>query len=535
MGDLLKGASPAGDGNTSAVIPNENIKKWNLMRQQDTKTALDDYMSGGPAETPVIDYEYKKFVPPGEVVGNPIENPPPDEQDPHADLVNDDGTPMPGHPDYVAWMQSGGEGLPDHADKGVKSFEDMMSDGSYMKATNLYEKLNFLPIFNMAHKMNMKQLAKEGLIDTGSVPNITNEAENTAAVNAMDKYGGFTGSNVKDVAASFSKNADGDSMAGGYSDGGPSAGQASGAEEYGGASYGGHGEISGLNYGGPVSGSYSHGGTPHGDDWKKPKPLAKPRKDESSSNAQRVQLDTQDERKRGALTQMLMSVGTAAAVGKVANSGMVGVGYNKGGTMCPCGTPGCPGCGKGYNSGGTPDLSDNYYRGVSRPTYDARFINPSNSTDVYPPSYYRGLQYNRDKDAITNKYHRGTHMFKDDTYAGGASGPLAMSDRNAQYAKYVDDINALKEQGTAAQNNRTFGQTYRADSPFAKGPSADSSFGQMVTGYKEQVPNKNWWQTKKSYKEEIARNESDAKIRREDAKALATIKSKIKGPLQQGE
>jgi hypothetical protein len=234
---------------------------------------------------------------------------------------------MPGHPDYEAWMTAGGEGLPDHADKGVQSFEDMMSDGSYMNATNLYEKLNFLPVFNMAHKMNMKQLAKEGLIDTGSVPNITNAAENAAAVAAMDKYGGFTGN--------FSTNSDGDSMAGGYSEGGPSAGQASGAEGYGGASYGGHGEISGFNYGGPISGSYSHGGRINtmGDnqdeDWKKGRPLAKP-KPTTVEQKRTANMAMSDDRKRGALTQMLMSVGTAAATGKVANSGMVGVGYNSG-------------------------------------------------------------------------------------------------------------------------------------------------------------------------------------------------------------
>ena len=317
-------------GGGSVVPPNENIKKWNVMRQQDSKSAIDNYMSGGSSTKPALDYTYNPYLPP-EITDDVTDG---------SEEVN----PRPGPP--VFKMEPDG---PDG--KSAKSFEDMMSDGSYMKATNLYEKLNFLPMFNMAHKMNMKQLAKEGLIDTGSVPNITNAAENAAAVAAMDKYGGFTGSNVEGAAASFSKNADGDSMAGGYSKGGPSAGQASGAESYGGASYGGHGEISGLNYGGPISGSYSHGGTPHGEDWKKPKPLAKPRKDESSANAQRVQLDTRDERKRGALTQMLMSVGTAAATGKVANSGMVGVGYNKGGAMCPCGTPGCSGCGKGYNSG----------------------------------------------------------------------------------------------------------------------------------------------------------------------------------------
>ena len=240
-----------------------------------------------------------------------------------------------------------------------------------------------------------------------------------------------------------------------------------------------------------------------------------------------------------------LSKGVATAVGAAfppAAPFMAALGmlpFNKGGKVCPCGTPGCPGCGKGYNHGGPiknqnmPALYDDYFQGVHRPGRDARFMNDRLPDGSYIPEVYnRGLQYNQDRDDITMKYHGGTHMFKDDTYAGGASGPLAMAERNAQYAKYVDDIKALREQGIDAQNNKTFGQTYRADSSFAKGPSVDSTYGQMVTGYKEQVPEKGFFQSAKSYKEEIARNESDAKIRREDFKALADIKKKLKGPLQ---
>lgn len=240
-----------------------------------------------------------------------------------------------------------------------------------------------------------------------------------------------------------------------------------------------------------------------------------------------------------------LSKGVATAVGAAfppAAPFMAALGmlpFNKGGKVCPCGTPGCPGCGKGYNDGGSiknqnmPALYDDYFQGVHRPGRDARFMNDRLPDGSYIPEVYnRGLQYNQDRDDITMKYHGGTHMFKDDTYAGGASGPLAMAERNAQYAKYVDDIKALREQGIDAQNNKTFGQTYRADSSFAKGPSVDSTYGQMVTGYKEQVPEKGFFQSAKSYKEEIARNESDAKIRREDFKALADIKKKLKGPLQ---
>ncbi len=328
MADMLQGAA-----GTMVSNPNNkqsNIDKWNTMRKQydSSQSALNDYMSGGSSTNPVLDYTYNPYVPPeindsGVSAGS---NKPP--ADPYAHLIDAAGNPMPGHPRFKV--------KPDGPDsKEPKSFQDMMSDGSYMKATNLYEKLNFIPMFNLAHKMNMNQLAKEGLIDTGSVPNITSAAENAAAVASMDAYGGYKGGPSE-----------------GYGDGGPGPGSGTGAEGYGGASYGGHGEITGLNYGGPVSGTYSHGGTLHEEDWKKSKPLAKPRKDETTANAQQKQLDTRDERKSGTLTDMFKSVVTAAAVGKVANSGMVGVGYNKGGTTCPCGTPGCPGCGKGYNHGG---------------------------------------------------------------------------------------------------------------------------------------------------------------------------------------
>tara|TARA_R110002153_G_scaffold61227_2_gene165294 strand:+ start:1578 stop:3179 length:1602 start_codon:yes stop_codon:yes gene_type:complete len=393
-----------------------------------------------------------------------------------------------------------------------------------------------------------------------------------------------------------------------------------------------------YNYGGEVDGYRNGGRIPEEEEqYATMAPLAKTMVVEAPPPQRLREGDAQVNNESPWYSDVAMQLGSAAA-GTAMTKGLataVGVAFppaaplmtalgmlpfNKGGKVCPCGTPGCPGCGKGYNEGGSPwqdfkkrwdfekagakerwaqekegfnkyfidsakerwaqekagakkrwaqekkgwneyfypthivprlesvgrgvmlqkgyneggspSLSDDYFQGVMRPTYDARFINASNSTDVYPPSYHRGLQYNKDKDDITMKYHRGTHMFKDDTYAGGASGPLAMAERNAQYAKYVDDINALKEQGGDAQKNRTYGQTYRADSSFAKKPSVDSSFGQMVTGYKEQVPEKNWYQSKKSYKEEIARNESDAKIKREDGRALIDIAMKMKGPLQ---
>ena len=310
-----------------------------------------------------------------------------------------------------------------------------------------------------------------------------------------------------------------------------------------------------MNYGGEVDGYRNGGRIPEEEEqYATMAPLAKTMVVEAPPPQRLREGDAQVNNESPWYSDVAMQLGSAVA-GKAIGKGVgmavsaafppaaplmtfLGLGLNKGGKVCPCGTPGCPGCGKGYNHGGPiknqnmPALYDDYFQGVMRPTYDARFINASNSTDVYPPSYHRGLQYTKDKDDITMKYHGGTHMFKDDTYAGGASGPLAMAERNAQYAKYVDDINALKEQGGDAQKNRTYGQTYRADSSFAKKPSVDSSFGQMVTGYKEQVPEKNWYQSKKSYKEEIARNESDAKIKREDGRALIDIAMKMKGPLQ---
>lgn len=256
--------------------------------------------------------------------------------------------PKPGDPGYEEFMMynAGPDGNPHD---NPKSFEEMMSDGSYMKATNFYEKYKMFPIANLAYKMNMNKLAKEGLIDTGSVPNITNATENAAAVAAMDAYGGYTGGPSE-----------------GYGDGGPGPGSGTGAEGYGGASYGGHGEISGLNYGGKVK-KYGYGGpVAEQEDPYATMPVATaapmaPLQGALAAN----QVNSQYQKPW--YQQMGQAAGTSVMSNilmKGASMLIPGLGLNKGGKVCPCGTPGCPGCGKGYNHGG-PISAGGYKKNIA--------------------------------------------------------------------------------------------------------------------------------------------------------------------------
>jgi len=72
-----------------------------------------------------------------------------------------------------------------------------------------------------------------------------------------------------------------------------------------------------------------------------------------------------------------LSKGVATAVGAAfppAAPFMAALGmlpFNKGGKVCPCGTPGCPGCGKGYNHGG-PISSGGYKEKIALKESEAK-------------------------------------------------------------------------------------------------------------------------------------------------------------------
>ena len=302
---------------------------------------MTQYITGTGPEID-LGYTYEPYIPEDKIADIMAE------QEGEGEGSSDDNIsisdPKPGDPGYEEFMMynAGPDGNPHD---NPKSFQEMMSDGSYMKATNFYEKYKMFPIANLAYKMNMNKLAKEGLIDTGSVPNITNAAENDAAVAAMDKYGGYTGGPSE-----------------GYGDGGPGPGSGTGAEGYGGASYGGHGEISGLNYGGKVK-KYGYGGpVAEQEDPYAAMPVAKAAPMAPLQGALKAnQVNTQREKPWYQEVGMGVAAGAAGnALSAGAKMGLSALGLpawaalfaNKGGMVCPCGTPGCSGCGKGYNHGG---------------------------------------------------------------------------------------------------------------------------------------------------------------------------------------
>lgn len=522
MADILKGAG-------GTAVSNDTSEKLSKMRESGAAmAAMEQYMSGNNENTPVLSYTYKPYVPGPLEPSTDTTTTNPVAPDQPAVILKDSGDAA--YNEKGEWIGSGsGMGGP-----GYTGITDMIDGGGPGKIGNTFKgglysgALNVLGVTPYGFNQPMydsgpsfSDYEKSGALDVFkdkdgsiSIPNVA--PVGGASIGVGGTGGASTNSNGVDFGGQPSADNAADAASGNYAD-----------------------NPDFMNYGGEVKG-YNHGGLPQ-DPYAiyRTIPVAKTVVVEAPLTQPLREGYAQDQSETPWYSQMGKDVGTDI-FSKVLMSLVSGpLGLNKGGKVCPCGTPGCPGCGKGYNHGGPiknqnmPALYDDYFQGVHRPGRDARFMNDRLPDGSYIPEVYnRGLQYNQDRDDITMKYHGGTHMFKDDTYAGGASGPLAMAERNAQYAKYVDDIKALREQGIDAQNNKTFGQTYRADSSFAKGPSVDSTYGQMVTGYKEQVPKKGFFQSAKSYKEEIARNESDAKIRREDFKALADIKKKLKGPLQ---
>ena len=150
-------------------------------------------------------------------------------------------------------------------------------------------------------------------------------------------------------------------------------------------------------------------------------------------------------------TPWYQQVGQSAAT-SVITSALTGMlPFNKGGKVCPCGTPGCPGCGKGYNDGS--------YVGNNMPGYS------NDKSALYKPDIKRAkLENLRPLMASSNIWPASSS-----SYGGGY--PIELQH------------------------------------PVGKG----------------------------GYKEKIALKESEAKIKREDMKAIADVAVKMKGPLQQGE
>ena len=235
--------------------------------------------------------------------------------DDYSDLVTPSGTPMPGHPDYEAYMIAGGEGAPDsQASDGLSSsytsFTDMFDGGGPGKAG-----VNF-----------------EGGLYSG-------------ALNALgvQPYG-----YEETAATNFESKGMGSGDAGGGGTGGGSSGNApSGELSFGvdGFQMNTGGYIKKYGYGGPVAEQEDpYAAMPVA----KPAPMA-PLQGALAAN----QVNSQYQKPW--YQQMGQDAGTAVMSNilmKGASMLIPGLGLNKGGKVCSCGTPGCPGCGKGYNHGG---------------------------------------------------------------------------------------------------------------------------------------------------------------------------------------
>ena len=245
-----------------------------------------------------------------------------DDSDDYSDLVTPSGTPMPGHPDYAAWRQAGGEGPPDsQASDGLSSsytsFTDMFDGGGPGKAG-----VNF-----------------EGGLYSGALNALGVQPygyEETAATNFESKGMG-----------SVDPGGDGVSSFGGGSMDANDAGVSMGGFKNNG------GEIKKYGYGGPVA---------EQEDPYAAMPVAKAAPMAPLQGALKAnQVNTQREKPWYQEVGMGVAAGAAGnALSAGAKMGLSALGLpawaalfaNKGGMVCPCGTPGCPGCGKGYNHGG---------------------------------------------------------------------------------------------------------------------------------------------------------------------------------------
>jgi len=321
MAEMMKGGA-------GSPIDNENMKKWlsfysnqtagggapaggipiNNISLGNANTAMKQYMEGTQIDPPKIDYEYNPFVPPESSDGDD------DTKDDDDDFTESGPAvpPKPGEPGYEQYMMY--EAGPDfaHDAHNAKSMDQMIGEGYLSKAIAMQN--NNIPGFigtgiSKLGKFNQDYYDKymdKTYGDAGYTGDGPGEAD-------------YQGSSPSDFAGTDAPS--GDQGVGGMS--------------------GGAGEFGIFNYGGRA-------------DWKKGSPLAK-RAKMTLAQKKKAGVNMADGRKPGMFTQMAKGFLFNKATGGLANVG------KRGG--CPCGTPGCPGCGKGYNNGGRPSTIWRSYDG----------------------------------------------------------------------------------------------------------------------------------------------------------------------------
>jgi hypothetical protein len=253
---------------------------------------------------PEIDlgYTYEPYIP-EDKIADLIAEQEQEEGDGSSDESDSDGPPELGEPGYEEWkMYNAGPDNNPHDNP--YSVNDMISHGTYTTAANLYDNLSGIP----------------GVIGTGFGSIADNMNDN------IDAYYDGVGE-----AAPSQDNPDGSTSA-------PS-GATAGDWGY----WNSGGKIKKYGYGGPVAEQEDpYAAMPVA----KPAPMA-PLQGALAAN----QVNSQYQKPW--YQQMGQDAGTAVMSNiLMKGASMLIPGLNKGGKVCSCGTPGCPGCGKGYNHGG---------------------------------------------------------------------------------------------------------------------------------------------------------------------------------------
>ncbi len=421
---------------------------------------------------PEIDlgYTYEPYIPEDKIADIMAKQKEEAEGDDSLNGSGSDGPPEPGEPGYEQYMMY--EAGPDfaHDAHNAKSMDQMIGEGYLSKAIAMQN--NNIPGFigtgiSQLGKFNQDYYNKymdKTYGDAGYTGDGPGEAD-------------YQGSSPSDFAGTDAPS--GDQGVGGMS--------------------GGAGEFGIFNQGGKVN-SYGYGGpVAEQEDPYATMPVAKaapmaPLQGALAAN----QVNSQYQK------PWYQQMGQAAGTSVMSNILMKGIGMaipglglNKGGKVCPCGTPGCPGCGKGYNNGGRPTSIWKRHDGSFNPI------------PVAPRHTSKHMPAELQEPVGDPTKHFSYDRFDRDWYARADANPsMRKVDPSFTYRGWQGPSTIRIPSGS------------RADSTMP--PELQSPVGKRVL--KESGP--------LSIKNQIAIKESEAKIKREDMKAYADVYKKMKGPLQ---
>ena len=438
---------------------------------------------------PEIDlgYTYEPYIPEDKIADIMAKQKEEAEGDDSSNGSGSDGPPEPGEPGYEEYMMYnagpdsqasdglGGVGYTGLADTidggGMGAIGNTFQGGTYSGALNA---LGVTP-YGWNQPMYEGGSTFQDLEGSGSLSAFTDGEGNISIPNVGPVGGAGIGVDVGGTGGSSSNNA-------------PSIGFSPGpAFNYG-------GKVNKYGYGGPVA---------EQEDPYAVMPVAKPAPIAPLQGALAAnQVNSQYQKPW--YQQMGQAAGTSVMSNilmKGASMLIPGLGLNKGGVVCPCGTPGCPGCGKGYNDGGpTPSILRSEYFGL-----DSVPIRSGYRTSKYMPAELQEPVGDPTKHFSSDRVDR-EHF--------------ARADANPSMWKTEPGLDHRGSQGPIV----------------VRIPSGNRTSSKMPAELQSPVGEGVLKQTGPlSIKNQIAIKESEAKIKREDMKAYADVYKKMKGPLQQGE